>query len=659
MTPHLKRLLTRRLNAHRAQDEGSKSPASPLHEEPSLSRRDVLALSSLGALTVLTPSWGALASLTTSQGAPHEGLTSREAKGALPHMADEHLWVPEGYHATRLISWGDRLKDGATLNLPIERAEEQLGALGYNNDFITYHPLPVPEGSTAQARRALLSINHEYTNPSLMFPNVSTDRRPELSVERSRVEMAAVGHSVIEVARDEQGWRVVWGSRYARRLSALGPVIPLSGPVRGDERVKTKRDPQGLTALGTFSNCAGGQTPWGTTLLAEENFTQQFVGDPEALSAQGEVAAREVENLLRADISKGGHGTNWHLVDPRFSLEHDPREPNCYGWVVELDPRDPTKPPVKRTALGRFKHECATCVLTTDGRVVVYSGDDQEGEHLYRFVSARSYDPKDPSQGWGLLDEGTLQVARFEDDGGLTWLNLTFGEGPLTPENRFTSQADVLIEARRAATLLGATPLDRPEDVEVSPTTGRVYVMLTQHKRRVAPAPGSPRAPNPYGHIIELSPLNGDHSAQRARWSVLHLAGPHEAGGSAPEGSDGWLRNPDNGCFDPLGRLWVTADAHSSTKPAFANGVWCCEVEGGSRGRAERMCATPIGAEPTGPCFNPEGDALFLSIQHPGEGSAWGDPSTRWPDFRSDRPPRPSVVVIEREGGGLLAPRKG
>jgi len=638
--PHLRALLKRRLS--------TTLDMSPQETELTLQRRELLLAGSAGLLSAIMPSFAGQAIASE----PLQPLTAKRS-GELPNRPDEHLWIPEGYRATRLISWGDQLSTGEALPMPLSSHKAQLGALGYNNDFITYHAL-TPQAN--QRRRALLSVNHEYTCPSLMFPGAA-GYQPKLSAEQYRVEMASVGHSVIEVAEGPRGWEVVWGSQYARRLSALGPRIELSGPVRGHERLKTKRDPEGLSAMGTFANCAGGQTPWGTTLIAEENINQQFFGDPDALVAQGEVATREVENLKRMDIHKGGHGTMWHLVEPRFDISHDPREPNAYGWIVELNPYDPKQPPVKRTALGRFKHECATCALTTDGRVVVYSGDDQQGEHLYRFVTKQAYNPKAPQENWGLLDEGTLQVARFEDDGKVLWLDLVFGEGPLTPENRFYSQADVLIETRRAATLIGATPLDRPEDVEVSPTTGRVYVMLTQHKSRATAAPASPRAPNPYGHILELTVAGGDHGSSEGSWDVVYLGGPRSAGGSVAEGDEGWLRNPDNGTFDPLGRLWVTADAHSKTKPAFANGLWCCEVEGGARGQAERIIATPIGAEPCGPCFTPEGDALFVSIQHPGEGSTWDAPSTRWPDFRSDRPPRPSVVVIERERGGLLAPR--
>jgi uncharacterized protein len=604
-----------------------------------LSRRSLLgAFSILGLPSLGVSSLDNIALAADLMALPHPD--------PLPQTPDEHLRIPEGYKATRVISWGDRLSDGETLPLPISSSAHALSAFGYNNDYIAFHPLSDEEGRP----RGLLSINHEYVCPSLMFPGVSKDRCPEMSLERSRIEMGSVGHSVIEVYRSAPSgqpgeWRVRWGSRYHRRLSALGPKMEIRGPVQGHPRVRTSADPKGRWVIGTCSNCAGGQTPWGTTLIAEENVNHHFFGDHTK-------AGHEAEALKRYDYVERSRRTSWHRVDPRFDFNQEPHEPNRFGWIVELDPAHPDRPPVKRTALGRFKHECATCTLTADGRVAVYSGDDQADEHLYRFLSRDAYRVDQPQTHWGLLDHGVLQVARFEVDGGLTWLDLSFGEGPLTPKNGFKDQGDVLIEARRAAMLLGASRLDRPEDVEIHPHTGKVYVMLTQNRDRAEIEPGSPRAPNESGHLIEISPLNGDHGARTARWDPFLLGGPSELGGT--QVGAGWIKNPDNGAFDPRGGLWVSADAHSSTVPSFGNGLWKCTLTGDRRGQAERFCTTPVGSEPCGPCFTPDGRSLFVSIQHPGEGTHWAAPSTRWPDFRSDRPPRPSVVVIERLDGAII-----
>lgn len=568
-------------------------------------------------------------------------LDHKVVTGRLPYSSNEHLLIPKGYKATRLISWGDRLDNGQALPFPIQNSADQLNAFGYNNDYIAFHPLETDEkGRTV---RGLLSINHEYTNPGLMTPNAQSDRNPQLNEEEIKVDMAAVGHSVIEVSRSSGEWRVVWGSAYHRRLSAQGPKMLISGPAAGHRRMKTRTDPTGKEVMGTFSNCAGGITPWGTTLIAEENINQGFFGRLEGAEAKS-------HRLM--DIKESSSRHPWHKVDPRFNINHEPHEPNRFGWVVELDPRSPDRPPVKRTALGRFKHECATCTLSQDGRVVVYSGDDQEGEFLYRFVSEEAYDPSRPESGWGLLDRGTLSVAHFEALGQVTWRLLQFGTNGLTPDHGFNDQGDVLIDTRRAARVVGATPLDRPEDVEVSPTTGKVYVMLTQNKSREVITPACHRAPNLYGHILEITPQSGDHGIDQMTWMPLILGGPSHEGGT--QKGEGWIKNPDNGAFDPQGGFWVSADAKASPSEPFGNGLWKCPVDGDDRGQAERFCTVPIGAEPCGPCFTPDGQTLFLAIQHPGEGSTWSRPDTRWPDFRSDRPPRPTIIVIEREDGGTI-----
>lgn len=563
------------------------------------------------------------------------GFTYQPIAKPLPQRPNEHLLIPKGYQATRLISWGDQLDSGRPLHFPIRRAEDQLKAFGYNNDFLAFHLLESDE--RGRSIRGLLSVNHEYTNPSLMTPNARSDEALDLSAEEIKVDMAAVGHTVLELSRSSGEWQVVWGSPFQRRLSALGPEMLISGPAAGHRRMKTSADPSGTRVIGTFSNCAGGQTPWGTTLIAEENINQGFFGRREG---------PEAESYKLMDIAKQKSRHPWHRIDPRFNINQEPNEPNRFGWVVELDPRSPTRAPVKRTALGRFKHECATCTLTPEGRVVVYSGDDQEGEFLYRFVSTKIYDPQDPNSGWGILDEGILSVAHFKVSGRLEWRPLIFGQGGLTPEHGFHDQGDVLIDTRRAARVVGATPLDRPEDVEISPSTGRVYVMLTQNKSREQITPACHRVPNLFGHILELTPRSGNHGDTEMTWLPLILGGPLSEGGT--QHGEGWIKNPDNGAFDPKGGFWVSADAKAERHESFGNGIWYCPIDGPNRGQAERFCTVPIGSEPCGPCFTPDGQTLFLAIQHPGEGSTWRDPSTRWPDFRSDRPPRPTIVAIER-----------
>ena len=321
--------------------------------------------------------------------------------------------------------------------------------------------------------------------------------------------------------------------------------------------------------------------------------------------------------------------------------------------------------PVKRTALGRFRHEAATAVVSTNGRVAVYSGDDERFEYLYRFVTDGRFDPKNRAANRDLLDEGTLSVARFSDDGRLTWMPLIWGQGPLTAENGFASQADVLIETRRAADLLGATPMDRPEDVETNPLTGIVYVVLTYNEKRRPDEVSAlhPRGPNPHGQIVELIPpgegADRDHTATDYRWEIFLMAGdprkPEEGARYHPQVSEnGWLSAPDNIAFDREGRIWIATDG----LPRFglADGAYVAETRGPRRALTRHFYRTPIGAELCGPEFNGDSSAYFAAVQHPGasEGSTFDNPSTRWPDFQPGVPPRPSVQVIVKKGGGMI-----
>jgi secreted PhoX family phosphatase len=281
-------------------------------------------------------------------------------------------------------------------------------------------------------------------------------------------------------------------------------------------------------------------------------------------------------------------------------------------------------------------------------------GDDGYFEYLYRYLSREIYvEGEDTSS---LLDHGTLSVAKLHDDGTLTWLPLVHGHGPLTKENGFLDQGDVLIEARRAGDLLGATPMDRCEDVEPNPHTGRVYVNCTKNPRRGREGTPSldaanPRNHNEAGHVIELIPTNG-HSADTMSWDILLLAGKDGQYGIA-EGSDK-LGCPDNACVDPQHRLWISTDG-SEDSMGFCDGLYAVETKKPFRGFVRRFFSAPRGAEVTGPCFHPSGKELFLSIQHPGFTSDGAEQShTSWPDFSKDMPPRPSVVCIRRKDGGVI-----
>jgi uncharacterized protein len=575
----------------------------------------------------------------------------------VPHGNTETHAVPRGYQAQTLIRWGDPVEAGAPAFDPLEQsAEAQAKQWGYNNDFIAWMPLPA---DPANPGRGLLCVNFEYTSAHLMFPGLQADRIDTVTKEQVDIELAAHGHGVVEIRRDDAtgAWSVVDGSPYNRRITALATKCRISGPAAADARMKTNSDPTGTKVIGTLNNCAGGKTPWGTLLIAEENFHQYFAGHPEKTP--------EARNLKRYGI-KPTSGYAWSRYYDRFNVEKDPREPNKFGWMVEIDPYDPRSVPVKRTALGRFRHEGATTVVNKDGRVVVYSGDDERFDYVYRFVTKARFDAKNRDANRDLLDEGTLSVAKFHDDGRLTWMPLIWGQGPLTTDNGFASQADVLIETRRAADLLGATPMDRPEDVETNPLTGIVYVVLTHNDKRKPEEVSAlhPRGPNPHGQIVELIPPGGrgadrDHTATDYRWEIFLLAGdprkPEEGARFHPQVSEnGWLSAPDNIAFDRKGRIWIATDG----LPRFglADGAYVADTEGPQRALTRQFYRTPIGAELCGPELNSDDTAYFAAVQHPGdtEGSTFDNPSTRWPDFQPGMPPRPSVQVIVKKGGGIV-----
>lgn len=568
---------------------------------------------------------------------------------------DEHLHVAAGYEAEPLLRWGDPLfSDAPAFDPKRQSAAAQARQFGYNNDFVGFIPLD------EAGRRGLLVVNHEYTNAELMFPGLGAVERKAviaaLSADQVAVEMAAHGGSVVEIVREAEGWRPVIGSPYTRRIT-VQTAMDLTGPAAGDPRLVTADDPSGRRVHGMINNCSGGVTPWGTWLSGEENINYYFAG---ALPA----GHREAENAKA--MGMGSLQYAWSRFHPRFDLATTPNEPNRFGWVVEVDPFDPASTPRKRTALGRFKHEGAAGARTLDGRYAVYLGDDERFQHVYRFVSEGKVRPERGANA-DLLDSGTLSVARFEPDGTGRWLPLVHGQGRLDAGNGFASQADVLIETRRAARLSGATPMDRPEDIEANPRTGRVTVMLTNNAKRGADQaePANPRGPNLFGHVIEIIPDGTDHGAETFRWEVLVRCGDPakpevKASFSALTTADGWFGMPDNCTFDGSGRLWIATDGNNRRATGRADGIWAVETEGPRRGTSRHFLRVPVGAEMCGPCFTPDDETLFVAVQHPGEPDEDGalgsfeNPSTRWPDFSPDLPPRPSVVAVTRKGGGRI-----
>lgn len=641
-----------------------------------ISRRAVLKGGLVASAALATVSPMALMAAQTPRPAP---FSFKE----LQRGVDETHHVAEGYNADVLIRWGDPVLAGAPAFDPSNQSPAaQAMQFGYNNDFVGY--VPLPRGSK-NGEHGLLCVNHEYVSQEVMFPSLPEDAGDDAKAawkkRRAQIEIQAHGGSIIEIRKQAGAWQVVDGSQYARRITSDTPMT-IAGPAAGHDWLKTSADPTGTRVLGTINNCAGGITPWGTYLMSEENYNKYFSGtlpdgDPRAIS------------YFRYSMPSGG---TWAAADRRFDVSQEPNEPFRFGWVVEVDPFDPRSVPVKHTALGRFSHEGAESIVSKDGRIVVYMGDDTRFEYLYKYVSDGRYNPKAGMANSALLDKGTLYVARFAEDGGMEWLPLIHGQGGLDASNDFDGQARVLIEARRAADILGATPMDRPEDVEPNPVTGKVYAMLTNNAQRGQngmPKPGgpNPRGENTAGHILEMTPDKGDHATTTGRWEILVRCGDPARDGigavwNPATSENGWFSAPDNCAVDPEGNLWIATDqgdkwvANSlKTDPDLpkgeipkgisADGIWAMETEGAGRGTGRMFFRCPIGAEMCGPRFTPDGQTMFVAVQHPGDDSCdkwplfkgpstFENPATRWPDFKPGMPPRPSVVVITKKGGGRI-----
>ncbi|MNJ23076.1 hypothetical protein D3C77_174540 [compost metagenome] len=570
---------------------------------------------------------------------------------SIPSATADSISLPPGYQSSVLISWGQPLHSGGPSFDPSGQgtAKAQELQFGDNNDGMSLFPFPDDDN------RALMAINNEYTNYRYLFAHGGQPR----SAEEVHKAQAAEGVSVIEVKRSNGRWQFVQGSPYNRRVHGNSP-IRVSGPAAGDAWLKTAADNSGRKVLGTFQNCANGKTPWGTYLTCEENFTDCFgSSDPAQVFDVGQ---------KRYGASVASKEIGWHPHDPRFDLAKNPNELNRHGWVVEIDPFDPDSTPVKRTALGRFKHENAALAETRDGRAVVYMGDDERGEFIYKFISRDRVDHKTPSANRSLLDHGTLYVARFDDGnqsadqprGKGQWLELTHGKHGLIAANGFASQAQVLIHARLAASQLKATRMDRPEWIVVSPKDGQVYCTLTNNVKRGEegqPAGGpNPREKNLYGQILRWRETEDDHGAMSFDWDLFVVAGnpsvhPNDAkGGSSNITPQNMFNSPDGLGFDPDGRLWILTDGDYSNSGDFAgmgnNQMLCADP---LSGEIRRFMVGPVACEVTGIAFAPDQRTLFVGIQHPGETGG-----STFPEHLPNGKPRSSVMAITREDGGII-----
>jgi secreted PhoX family phosphatase len=577
----------------------------------------------------------------------------------IPVSSLDTVVVPEGYTAEVLIAWGDPVSKGPAFEPDASNsAAEQARQWGMHNDGLVYFPI---HGS----RHGLLVQNNEYTDDVLLFP----DGTANWNDEKTRKSQAAHGVSVIEITRqsgrrhdrDEWGtwrrwghkggeWRVVRPSPYARRITGMTP-IRIGGPAAGDPRLRTSADPTGKLVRGTINNCAMGFTPWGTYLACEENFNGYF---------RKEGTQTELER--RYGITAAGAGYLWHTTDSRFNANLEPNEPNRFGWVVEIDPFDPRSRPVKRTALGRMKHEGAWVQEARDGRLVVYMGDDEQFEYIYRYVSNLPW-RRAWRRGINPLDDGVLYAAKFHPDGNGQWLALT----PDSPGLAGWSINDILINTRGAADAVGATKMDRPEWIDTFPETLTAIGTLTNNSRRGTTGnpptdAANPRSPNPYGHIIKWF-YRHDFTEPTFGWDLFALCGDPAtaAHGSTIIGDK--YGSPDGIYVAPSGRLWIQTDVSGSTinsgaYAGFGNNQMLCADP--NTGETRRFLVGPNVCEVTGAFVTPDERTMFVGIQHPGEApSGANDPAnpkrySSWPDGDEGGRPRSSVIVITKDDGGEI-----
>lgn len=635
----------------------SENPAFSSVLQTHLSRRNLLqSTAALGAAAAL-PSLGLfgapVAQAHTLSRASQLGFQS------VPFSTRDEVVVPKGYTARAFYKWGDPV--GIIGNMPAFRvdgsnsAAEQAVQAGMHHDGMAFFPLPL---GSANTEHGLLAMNHEYVDNGLLF----TDGTANWSAEKTLKGQNAMGVSVVEVVRGSAGWQVVRPSPYAKRITANTPMH-ITGAARGHALMCTAANPKGDTVLGTMQNCANGQTPWGTYLTCEENWSDIFV------KPEGDITPLE----QRYGIGRDEQDYLWHQTDARFNASQNPNESHRFGWVVEIDPYDPNSTPRKHTALGRFKHEGAAVTVTPSGHLAVYMGDDQRFEYIYKFVSKHAYraGKRHRAHNMRLLEEGTLYVARFDANGTGQWLPLIHGQNGLTVENGFADQGEVLVKTRMAADKVGATPMDRPEWVAADPfVSGSLYCTLTNNSDRgkdgkPAPDAANPRKNNVFGHIIHWQEHNGDGTQTTFKWDILVMAGQPESPKAEHQGNiqGDVFGSPDGLAFDPRGVLWIQTDVSTSTLnlkeyAGMGNNQMVATVLGS--GEYRRFLTAPNGAEVTGIAFTSDCKTLFINIQHPGEPQKGAsDPNnptaiSQWPDNRADGRPRAATVVITKDDGGII-----
>ena len=536
---------------------------------------------------------------------------------SIPMQASAMPTIAPEYEYSVLIPWREKIDgSGKSFDYAGFSADNQALSVGIGHDGMHYF---------GDNKKGLLCINHEYgTTPHIMGKAVPT------SLDEVKLSQAAHGVSVLMIENTKTGWKLAKSTKN-RRIHVNTPM-KFSGPAaKSDLLVNAAGNP----VLGTLNNCANGYTPWGTYLTCEENFNGYFGTANTAWKANTEQA--------RYGINAAGFGYDWHKFDARFDLSNTSyaNEINRFGWVVEIDPENPKSVPVKRTALGRVKHEGATFVEGKDGRAVVYMGDDERFDYVYKFVSKDGW-KKMIAAGKSPLDEGTLYAAKYLDNGTGEWLELS----PKNPLLAGWKMDYILVNTRLAADAVGATKMDRPEWIAASPK-GELYVTLTNNTQRGTSGKAgvnsaNPTAVNSNGHIIRWKDAD-KHVGKTFNWEIFVLANNVADAGGQMFGS------PDGIWVDPDGRVFVQTDG---AQPGGNNDQLL--VADPVTREFKRLFTGVKGCEVTGVATTPDRKTMFVNLQHPGDGSAT---NSNFPEFfvgASGPVPRDCTIVIKRINGGII-----
>lgn len=547
--------------------------------------------------------------------------------------------ISADYQYQVLIPWGTPIEPGATEEYSgdpsyrptPEQAEKQVGV---GHDGMWFFPMDLKKALKYHGYNyrmtsdvGMLCVNHEFGRN----PHVLGKPFPE-SLQDVRLSQAVHGVSVVKIRKKYGGWRVV-RSNHSRRITANTPVA-FSGPAADSELLQNVN---GNIPLGTVNNCGSGPTPWGTYLTCEENFNGYFGwNDP---------SYERTESQARYGFGENGFGYGWHVFDRRWDIS-DPEyanESNRFGWIVEIDPFDGTQKPVKRTALGRFKHEAIAIATTDYGRAACYMGDDQRGDYCYKYVSNNpwKYDVED---GRSPLDDGKLYVAIFHEDGTGDWVLLSRDNPDLTHE--FESEAELLINTRLAADIVGATKMDRPEWTTIG-TKGDVYWTLTNNDRKQRTPPqgevnaANPEDPNTDGHIIRtVDSYGGD--GDTFEWEIYLLASETR---ETPE----VFTDPDAAYADPFGRLFIGTDGGQPDGLQDQLTVFDLKKKDP---KPNRLLVGVSSDEVTGWATTPDYRTAFTNLQHPGDGAPWN--SSFPAPYDGYTIPRDATLVITKKDGDIV-----